>query len=488
MKKILIFTLIACLLFSGCTQTASKKDDGEVTVKWLLMSLPKNVDTEPAFTRAAEIVKEKLGYNFDISTIDSSDYASKIQVMSAANENFDVMFTSNWINDYYQNVAKGALMPLDDYLKETPDLYNSIPEYWWDAIRVNGKIYGVPNQQIATRSTCFLIPKKNAEILGLDMTGSDEVMTDYKAVLDKLEDYFVKVKEATGEYTKVDGIWNEGLNLFGFEQVIGAKLPGVLELGAKNTKLINQYETEEFKYYIEKRRDWVKKGLIQPQVEDGRNLGESEQDSSLVHPILKMNATYRPGLEAELSKKMEMVTFIKTSPVLTNSGTASTLTGISSSSKNPLEALKVIELVNTDKELYNTLSFGKEGIQWKKTGENRMEKIGTDGWVGQNWAVGSVFNSYLLPGQDDNTWEETKKINDTSEKSVILGFNPSLDKIKPQIAACQSVIDEFFKVLDYGVVDTYATYESFITKLDAAGVDKIFKEIQGQLDSFLASK
>ena len=488
MKKILIFTLIACLLFSGCTKTSSKNDDGEVTVKWLLMSSPKNVDTDPAFNYAKEIVKEKLGYNFNITTIDSSDYTSKIQVMSAANENFDVMFTSNWLNDYYQNVSKGALMPLDDYLKETPDLYNSIPEYWWDAIRVNGKIYGVPNQQIATRSTCFLIPKKNVELLGLDMTGSDEIMTDYKAILDKLEDYFVKVKEATGEYTKINGIWNEGLNMFGFEQVLGAKIPGVIELGGKNTKLINQYETEEFKYYVEKRREWVKKGLVQPQTEDGRNLGKSEQDDSLVHPVLVKNATYKPGIEAEVSGKVEMVTFIKTIPVLTNSGAAATLTGISSTSKNPLEALKVIELVNTDKELYNALAYGKEGVQWKKISENRIEEIGTEGWVGQNWAIGSVFNSYLLPLQADDTWEETKKINDTAEKSALLGFNPSLDKIKPQIAACQSVIDEFFNVLDHGVVDIDTTYKSFITKLDAAGVDKIFKEIQGQLDSFLASR
>ena len=45
MKKLISIILLLCLLLTGCAQTTSKKEDGEITVKWLLMSLPKNVDT-----------------------------------------------------------------------------------------------------------------------------------------------------------------------------------------------------------------------------------------------------------------------------------------------------------------------------------------------------------------------------------------------------------------------------------------------------------
>lgn len=477
--------LIACMLLTGCTQLTSKKDDGDITVKWLMLGLSKSVDTKPAFEKAAKIVKEKLGYNLEIVAIDAGDYNSKIQTLSAAGEEFDVMYTSNWLNDYYQNVAKGALIPLDDLLKETPDLYNSIPEYWWDSIKVDGKIYGVPNQQIATRSTVFLIPEKNIELLGLDMSKSNEIVTDYKVALDKIEEYLVAVKEKSGEYTNLGGIWNEGLNMFGFEQVLGAKIPGVVRTDGTSTKLINQYKTEEYKYYLKKRREWVKKGLVPPQSSDGRSLGKYKEDDSLVYPFMAKNATYKPSIESEMSGDVSLKVFLRTPQIVTNSGTSATLSGISATSKNPEAALKVIELVNSDKELYNTMSFGMEGIQYKKTGENRIELIGTDGWVGQNWSIGSVYNSYLLPDLADDTWEKTKEINDTAAKSKVLGFNPNIDKIKPQISACQSVIDEYFDVLDMGVVDIDSSYESFISKLDAAGVDKIFAEIQSQLDAWV---
>lgn len=484
--SILLAMVMLLSVLTGCT--GDKAGNGAVNLKWYVLQTSANADPTGAFSEAQKLVKEKLGYNLELIPIEAGDYSSKMQMLYSSGETFDISFNSNWLNNYYQNVSKGALMPLDDYLRETPDLYNSIPEYWWDAVRVNGKIYGVPNQQIATRSTCFLIPKKNAELLGLDMTDSNEIMTDYKEILNKIEDYLVKVKEATGTYTKCSGIWSEGINAFGMEEAIGLQLPGAVSLDSEGKpKVINQYETEEFKYYINKRREWVEKGLIQPETEDKRPKNDFLKDGN-VYPFLLKAATYKPGLEAEVSGETEMVVFIRTKDYLTNSGTGSTLNCISATSKHPLEALKLLEYVNTEKDFINLITYGVEGVNYNKVGENKVEKIPNKTTGCENWSIGCVYNSYLRAAQDDDTWERTREINDNSEKSPLLGFNPNHDKIKSQITACQSAVDEFFQTLDYGLLDAEDTYKKFITKLNAAGVDEVIKETQRQIDEWYKTK
>ena len=94
----------------------------------------------------------------------------------------------------------------------------------------------------------------------------------------------------------------------------------------------------------------------------------------------------------------------------------------------------------------------------------------------------------MLPGQDENIWEETKKINDNAQKSALLGFSPDLSKLNSQIAGCKAALDEYLMVLDYGSVDVDKAYNAFIEKLHAAGSDKIIEEIQKQVDEWRKNK
>ncbi len=119
---------------------------------------------------------------------------------------------------------------------------------------------------------------------------------------------------------------------------------------------------------------------------------------------------------------------------------------------------------------------------------NRIEVKENPFYSLESWAAGNVYNSYLLPTQADDTWEETKKINDSAKRSPLLGFNPTMDNIKTEVAACSSALDEFLKVLDYGVVDVDSAYNDFINKLDVAGADKIIAEVQSQVDEWLKTK
>ncbi len=64
-----------------------------------------------------------------------------------------------------KNAQKGNFLAIDDLLpKYAPDLYKSMPTAFWDAVRVGGKIYGVPNQNYFAYVNGVFINKSLAEL------------------------------------------------------------------------------------------------------------------------------------------------------------------------------------------------------------------------------------------------------------------------------------------------------------------------------------
>lgn len=96
-----------------------------------------------------EILNPKIGVNLTLEVTEFGAYNDKMQLRLAAGEACDIIFTAPWINSYANNVANGVLLPLDDLLLDhAPGLWASMPPSTWEAARVQGKIYGVINQQI----------------------------------------------------------------------------------------------------------------------------------------------------------------------------------------------------------------------------------------------------------------------------------------------------------------------------------------------------
>lgn len=492
LAKILAVVMLLSLVFTavGCQKTDNQGADMP-TVTWYLFNNPSNVNEKDVYQKANEITTEKLGINLKIMPLDSGSYESKMQVLNAANETFDIMFVSNWLNNYYSNVSKGALLELDEYLPNFPRLYASAEEYFWESMKVNGKIYAVPNQQIAARGPFFAVPKHNLPLLGLtveDFSGAGE---NYKTALAGMEKYFRAVKDATGGYSNLNQVWNDGTQIFNMEEVVGSLLPGAIFFDNEDEKytLVNQYESEAFKYYINTRRRWVEEGLVMPGEESERKLDEVTDPTAIV-PNSKRENCYRPLALPELnrSSNYEWEILFKMRPIMTSGAVCATMNGISATSENPEAALKVLELVNTDKEMYNLLVYGLEGVNYTKVNENRISLNKDMPYTWTDWNVGNTFLKYAIDGEPDNAVEETKEINATAFKSPLLGFNPNVDELKTEIAACKSAISEFFKLLDYGLVDVDKTYNDFMTKLKAGGSDKIITEIQKQIDEWVAQK
>ncbi len=483
MKKtfaILLVLVMALGVLAGCG--GAKDNDGEKTLIWYAR-INKEPDSAEVFQKVSDLAKEKIGVAVDIIALE--DYHGKMPVIQASGEDYDIVYTSSAVNNIYENVNDGNLLALDDLLKDSaPKLWELFGEDIWDGVRINGKIYGVPNQQVFARAPGYMIPTQNIKALGLDLENTKyETLADY-------EDYFKAIKEKTGQYGYLPSTFGgDGPQIYGFEQVLGSGLPGAIRYQDANLEVINQYESPEYKEHVDLRTRWVKEGLVCPMEVTTDDITKYTTPEDQVMPWLIFQNTYSPGGEATFKKNYNIdVTYTTKSEGLVSSyALVSTMAGINVDSRYPEEAIKFIELLNTDPEIYNLLVYGFEGTHYTKTGENSIELSTENSYTQPAWAIGNTLNLFTLPGQPEDVAAQVQNINDTATRSPILGFTPNQEPIKVQIANCKAVTEEY-RALSLGIMDSEKDYPAFIEKLKRAGVDEIIAELNKQLKEWLASK
>ena len=151
--------------------------------------------------------------------------------------------------------------------------------------------------------------------------------------------------------------------------------------------------------------------------------------------------------------------------------------------------MKFIELVNTNKELYNLFCFGIEGKHYKKDDAGHVIADPNSGYFQNNsdWMFGNQFNAYILSGNEDNIWEETKKLNDEAVEYPLSGFTFDNSNVTAEMTAIDTVNSQF-SVLNKGAQNPDEYFEDFKERQKEAGVDKVLAEYQRQIDEFLANK
>ena len=475
-KKTICFAAalaMAAGIISGCT---GKEDNEAVNLKWYFIGTPGLQGSDEVYKAASELVKKDLGFTVDFIPLETGSYADKMKFIISSGEDFDICWTSNWLNDYVQNVANGAFVPLDELLESTPKLKGVLPQQIWDGAKIDGKIYAVPSQQIMARSSCVAVPKEYYEKYG-------KSLDDAKSYTD-LTDYMAEFAKDHPEKSTVTFGWNDLVYSMGFEEILGAGIPGAVSLEGdeKDIKVYNQYATEDFKRLIDIRKEWTEKGYT---VKGAQNSAPGSKFNPELLPFQVI--TYKPGLEAALtsSNECDMVTKQISDAYLTRSGVTATMNAINTASKHKQEAIKLLEYINTTPELINMLTYGLEDKNYVKVDENKIKKIQGQEYSNYEWVFGNVFNTYLLDGQENTVWEDTKQMNNDARVSRLIAFTPETKDISLEINNCKSVIDEYMSDFNNGFGDTDTKYGEMLNKLEAAGVNKVIEKLQQQIDTWL---
>ena len=159
MKKNFIKSVIIVLcvaVFAACSSACGKKQSGDTNANMdidlgnkiaLNVLMPNSGYTIDAVNADgnAKVVEEVTGYKVNYSQLPAADASSVLNMHMINREKYNAMkLTSSQFADL---IADDALLALDDLLdKFGPEIKNAISDESWDVVRVNGKIYGIPER------------------------------------------------------------------------------------------------------------------------------------------------------------------------------------------------------------------------------------------------------------------------------------------------------------------------------------------------------
>lgn len=492
-KRLIAFAMAGLMTMSvaltGCgSKGEEKKDtakDGEVvTVTWCVYG-DKKEDLDKVIDDLNEKIEEKINVRLNLDVIPQGEFSDKMKLKSTAGEDYDMVFTSNWLNQFSENMSRGSIFAHWMICLQSTDkiLRKFCPKWLLDVGYVNGELYAIPNQQIEARQLGIAIQKEYADKYGFDKTSLKDVR--------EIEPFLDQIAKNEPDKFPIDMRVTPVLEA-GYEDIVKTTAPAgnvpdcvVMKKGDESCTAIsiNDVVADELRF----ENDWYQKGYIR---QDIATVVDNTADVKANRYVCTMTA-YKPGWDAEFTNRqgVEYITVpIEGAYVKAVSG-AETMTAFNVNSKHPEEAMKLLNLVYSDKEIYNELLFGIEGEHYKKTGENSVEVIDSTKYdfSGYGWMLGNQFNAYYLPGQAEGVWEQTDELNRAAEVSPLRGFVFDPSNVQSQIAQVGSVVKEYANG-QYTTNDIEAYIAERSEKMDQAGLQDIVDEVQKQIDEWMANQ
>lgn len=499
MKQVMTAVLCAAMLpvMAGCGGQGkqSTASGGDITLKWVMPGPGKQVDSERVWSKFNEELQNYLpGVSVSFEVIPTADYKQKYLLMNTGREEMDLI--STYTLDFNAEARNGSFLAINDSMdKEAPALKEQLPDWLWSYTTVDDKIYAVPvYQSMQTQVMGIRTPTELANKY-LDTKNAEEIFwssrTFTKEGYDIIEDYLKQLKDA-GELGL--GLEPGSFQQQGYEQFL---VPYAVKYGEEHPKVVNIWQTEETKYYYGRMAQWYQEGYIR---QDILSVQKSSNDRGKEGGYtMWLDQTIKNSAEKDTNKYgMDIAVIPLQNYFYIPSVAAAGGTAISARSKHATEAIKLLELLNTDKgkDLYRLLVFGFEGEHYKKISEDRVETIGYIGQAGSTapygmlkWIVGNTQMAYDTQTEFEG-WNHYifDEINLQGEKSVLMGFKPNLDRIQTKLAQVLTVKGEYASLGSGAVENWEQVYQEYMDKLELAGNQDIIDDLQKQVDEFLAKK
>lgn len=455
------------------TGTNSTADNGDIpTLVWWTIGgqVPANFDK--AIAAMNEYTAEKIGVKIDIKVANWGEWDTKINTIVNTGEPFDIMFTNN--TKYSQQVAMGAFADITDLIQsDAPDLYKLIPEQVWDGTKIDGKIYSVPTYKDSAVTQYWVFDDKYVQKYNIDLNSIKTLQDLDKPFRD------MKAGEGRGFYPLP---LNQGDAFSGFFNNYDDLTLGLQPIGVKaddaSRKVVSVLEQPDVMNNLKTLHQWYKDGIINP---DAPTKGEADK----ARPFFSAQAF--PGAEAnwQITEGVEKYDMVQNfGPLYTTSSIQGSLNAISANSKYKKEALKYLQLVNTDPKLRNMLAFGELGSDYVNVDGEKVIERKTDTWPLAAYTQGTFFNLAVTKGAPEDQWEQVRKLNEQASSSSCLGFALDIGDLSTEVANTKAVWDKYRYELTTGASDPEVMVPKIVSELKAAGMDKIMQAAEEQINAY----
>lgn len=508
MKKILAFVLALTLLATLPVVSFAQEP---TELNFYFMSGP-ITDLDRIMEKANVIIEKEIGARLNLIPVDGSTYADKMNLMISSGDAWDLCFTAHWGGlNFFSNAAKGAYADLTDLIPQyAPQTYARIPEGLWDGVKVDGRIYGLVNYQqwgSASRSG-FKFRSDIAEEVGFDwkaVKGKDTI-TALNMTGEFLGKALEKHPDMIGwETSTLYSLFANSPLYWDMEAVGDTALPGWIDLNNPDV-VINQFDSDLFMQYCNIMRDWYNKGYVR---KDGATVKDTSPDRKACKFIAEAATGWPDSIDFQGNadaEKMSMTTHelapavlvSTTRTLLPSNAGANAAVAINAESKNIEKSLQLMELLNTNDELFMLITNGEEGVDFNYDETGKKVDVAGKFHFGYNeWQVGQSYSPTFSRAAYDRN-ESGKLQQDaqsvvfaaetTADVSPLSGFVFDPAPVKTEIANCSAVITELIPALSAGSVDPAVVVPELRERLNTAGVAEIIAQKQAQYDAWRAAK
>lgn len=484
LHRLLGMVLTVVLLLCGCSYDsipAGKAQSEPYNIVWYHIN-PYQQDTDRVFKEVNKYIKDRINAYLTVKPVDFKKYDEVMKTVIASGEKYDICFTSNWSNNYYENALNGAFVDVGPYIKQyNKKISNVVPQLQFDAARINGRNYAIPVVKPMAHQAAVVFNRKYVEKYGFDISKVSrlEDIEPMLGVIAKNEPDIVPYAVAGNENHSI---------VLPFDRIIEG-LPGAIYLNnSTNYRIINELESEEYKQYLSLMRRWFLAGYIPHDAPRREGISDYEKSGKWFASAATSYIYHDKAVFYRCGYKVDVVPLNR--QVVNNAEMTGYMLAVSSTSSNPKKAMEFLELLYTDKYLYNLVTYGIEGVHYfrKSDGKISIKRGVTHNrgpYMSSPYTTGNSMLSYITGDYPLTYAEDVKRYDTGALKSPLLGFWFNPVNVKNEIANLASVSGTVLPLLNTGAVDPGIMLPKVLMKLKEAGLEKVLTEEQRQLDRWL---
>lgn len=511
MKRKVVSTVLCMAMLSslitGCggkSDKSSESADGSVNqagITEIIWQYPSAGNLGAGFQDVEDalnkMLEKDIGVHVTFEPCSLMDSQKEASLMVSAGEQLDISLTA--FTGLGPLVDSELIVPLDDLL----DSYGKdIQEHCGillDGCKYGDNVYGVPTAFTKGNTYGYIIRGDLCEKYGITI---DE---NKNYTLNEIEQIFAKMKAGEGDNFYCTVPWNttqDPLNnsYIEYDKLSGALSGGVLMLNHSFEKLEiqNLFETDEYKSYCEMMYNWAQKGYISP---DAAVTTEAQETTLATGNYLGEFYWADPcaATNAMSAIPYDFKTIHMIDGYVANNGGQVIMWNIPITSENPEKAMETLNYIYQNKEAAWLLQFGLEGKSYEVV-EESDEGIQVK-YLSEDTNALPYFQPYGIYG-DRLEWpapipqpiNQNQLLRDHDESipesrySPALGYSFVSGDVSTEIAAVNTVVDQYTPSFNSGALNPEKALPEFISALKAAGIDKIIAENQRQLDEWAAKQ
>ncbi len=527
-KSIVLLLLSIILLSTSACLSAPSAQPGEsaspastvkrepYVVKYMTGGAGKQADSDRVLTLFNQQLQDYLPNTYlDFKVVPFNEYGERWHLAVAASEKIDMVWLG-WMLSLQTEVNDGSYIQLDDAITAyAPGLWQEFNDWIWDCGRINGKLYAIPiGMGWTVDPRCIFVPTELVERY-LDLIAYNKAQQEWEksgdlvppdALLDVLENFLAKAKAGGNLGIGISTSVIRNFVATWYDVPCGSMTmipPAFTRQEDMTSTVVSILDVDLSRFFIRMAR-WYQEGYIR---KDALTVKDEVPDRISNGFYQKKMIMESAGFDQYLSIKnwearwglpvtaLMLQTYRKT-PV----GKHGTALAIPATVGNLQRTLELVNLLwtATGSKLTDLLAYGIEGVHYERVTGNYIRTFEYDNVDGGNinchyglpdWTVANARYTLKNQGYSPSFIRDRLALEASARIVPLTGFGVDTQPVKLELTQYDMIATKYCPGLFYGTfADPIAAYQEMNNCLEAAGVGRIAKELQRQINSFLAKK